>query len=135
MPRIIRFYQLGGPENLKLEDAPSRQPGPGEVRLRVQAVGLNRAEALFMRGQYFEQPHLPSTIGYEAAGVVEAVGPGVEQSWLGKRVATIPGFSMTQYGCSVKKRSFQLLPSRQTRPGLARFTLILPKQVFRVRHA
>jgi NADPH:quinone reductase-like Zn-dependent oxidoreductase len=98
MPRIVRFYQLGAPENLKLEDAPSRQPGPGEVRLRVQAVGLNRAEALYMRGQYFEQPQLPSGIGYEAAGVVEAVGPDVERSWLGKRVATIPGFSMTKYG-------------------------------------
>lgn len=97
MPRLVRFHQLGGPENLKLEDAPSRQPGPGEVKLRVEATGLNRAEALYMRGQYFEQPQLPSGIGYEAAGIVEAVGTGVEQSWLGKRVATTPGFSMNQY--------------------------------------
>ncbi|MGI8772475.1 MAG: zinc-dependent alcohol dehydrogenase family protein [Acidobacteriaceae bacterium] len=98
MPRIVRFYQLGGPENLKMEDAPSRQPGAGEVRLRVQAVGLNRAEALYVRGHYFERPELPSRIGYEAAGIVEAVGPDVEQSWLGKRVATTPGYSMNQYG-------------------------------------
>ncbi len=98
MPRVVRFYQLGGPENLKLEDAPSQPPGAGEVRLRIEAVGLNRAEALYMRGQYFEQPQLPSRIGYEAAGVVEAVGPDVEQSWLGKRVATTPGFSMNRHG-------------------------------------
>lgn len=49
------------------------------MRLRVQAVGLNRAEAIFIRGQYVEQPKLPAGIGYEAAGVVEAVGPDVDK--------------------------------------------------------
>lgn len=98
MPRIVRFHEVGGPEKLQLEDAPEQQPGPNEVRLRVLATGLNRAEALYMRGHYFEQPKLPSRIGYEAAGVVEAVGPGVDQSWIGKTVSTVPGFSMNQYG-------------------------------------
>jgi len=98
MPTIVRFHQLGGPENLKLEEAPLQQPGRGEVRLRVQAAGLNRAELMFMRGQYLEQPTLPSRIGYEAAGVVDAVGEGVGESWIGKKVATIPSFSMNQYG-------------------------------------
>jgi NADPH:quinone reductase-like Zn-dependent oxidoreductase len=98
MPKIIRFHSIGGPENLKLDDLPSRPPGEGEVKLRVQAVGLNRAEDLFMRGFYTEIPELPSRIGYEAAGVVEAVGPGVDSSWIGKQVATIPGFSMSQNG-------------------------------------
>ena len=98
MPKIIRFHSIGGPENLKLEDVPSRAPGEGEVKLRVQAVGLNRAEDLFMRGFYNEIPELPSRIGYEAAGVVEAVGPGVDSSWIGKQVATIPGFSMSKNG-------------------------------------
>jgi NADPH:quinone reductase-like Zn-dependent oxidoreductase len=98
MPKIVRFHSVGGPENLKLEDAPSQQPGEGEVKLRVQAVGLNRAEAGFMRGFYFETPVLPSRIGYEAAGVVEAVGPGVDPSWVGKPVATVPGYSMSKYG-------------------------------------
>ena len=98
MPKTIRFHQIGGPENLVLEDLPSLQAGPGEVKLHVEAVGLNRAEALYMRGQYFEQPVLPSRIGYEAAGTVEAVGPEVDESWIGKRVATIPGFSQNKYG-------------------------------------
>jgi NADPH:quinone reductase-like Zn-dependent oxidoreductase len=98
MPRIVRFHTLGGPENLKLEDAPSRQPGEGEVKLRVQAIGLNRAELLFMQGFYFEKPQLPSGIGYEASGVVESVGPGVDASWIGKKIATIPGFSMSSNG-------------------------------------
>ncbi|MGA2880218.1 MAG: zinc-dependent alcohol dehydrogenase family protein [Bryobacteraceae bacterium] len=98
MPKIVRFHSIGGPENLKLEDAPSRQPGEGEVKLRVQAVGLNRAEALFMRGLYGGPPELPSRLGYEAAGVVESVGPGVDASWVGKPVATVPGFSMSKNG-------------------------------------
>jgi NADPH:quinone reductase-like Zn-dependent oxidoreductase len=76
MPKAIRFHKLGGPENLVLVTLPPRQPGNGEARLRVTAVGLNRAESLFMRGQYFEQPVMPSRIGYEAAGVVEEVRPG-----------------------------------------------------------
>ena len=98
MPKIVRFHQLGGPENLKIEDVPSQQPGKGEVRLRVQAVGLNRAESMFYHGQYLEQPQFPSRIGYEAAGVVDAVGEGVDTGWIGKAVASIPAFSMTRYG-------------------------------------
>jgi NADPH:quinone reductase-like Zn-dependent oxidoreductase len=94
MPKIVRFHSIGGPENLKLEEVPSRDPGEGEVKLRVQAVGLNRAEAMYLRGLYFEKPKLPSGIGYEAAGIVDGVGPGVDRSWVGKQVATIPGFSM-----------------------------------------
>ena len=98
MPKIVRFHKLGGPENLKLEEVALRSPTEGEVKLRIQAVGLNRAEDLFMRGLYRETPELPSQIGYEAAGVVEAVGPGVDSSWVGKHIATVPGFSMSKNG-------------------------------------
>ena len=98
MPKIVRFHEIGGPEVLKIEDVPSKAPGKGEVRLKVQAIGLNRAESMFFHGQYLEQPQLPARLGYEAAGVVEAVGPGVDKSWLGKQVATIPAFSMNAYG-------------------------------------
>lgn len=97
MPRIVRFHELGGPEVLKFEEQPSKQPGKGEVRLKVQAAGLNRAELLYFRGQYLEQPKLPSGLGYEAAGVVEAVGPEVDKGWIGRPVATIPAFSMNDY--------------------------------------
>jgi NADPH:quinone reductase-like Zn-dependent oxidoreductase len=98
MPKIVRFHQLGGPENLKLEDATSRQPGKDEVRLRVQAAGLNRGESMYFHGMYLEQPQLPSRIGYEVAGVVDAVGDGVDKRWIGKNVATFPGYSMNRYG-------------------------------------
>lgn len=98
MPTIIRFHELGGPDKLRFEDVPSQQPGRGEVRLRVQATGLNRVEPLYMRGGYFEKPNLPSRVGVEAAGVVEAIGPDVSDDLIGKRVATLSGFSQGKYG-------------------------------------
>ena len=98
MPSIIRFHELGGPEVLKFETEPPRSPGKDEVRLRVQAVGMNRAESMYYHGRYLETPQLPSRIGYEVAGVVEAVGDGVDRSWIGEQVATVPGFSQNRYG-------------------------------------
>jgi NADPH:quinone reductase-like Zn-dependent oxidoreductase len=98
MPKMVRFEKIGGPEVLQFVEEGLKQPGKGEVRIRVKAVGLNRAESMFYRGQYVEQPHLPSGLGYEAAGSVEAVGPDVDQSWIGKSVSTVPSFSMSKYG-------------------------------------
>ncbi|HUD56535.1 MAG TPA: zinc-dependent alcohol dehydrogenase family protein [Terracidiphilus sp.] len=98
MPTIVRFHQLGGPEGLKFDDVPQQQPGKGEARLRVRALGLNRAESMFYRGQYLEEPKFPSRLGYEAAGVVDAVGEGVDPAWIGKSVATVPAFSQGRYG-------------------------------------
>lgn len=96
--KIVRFHALGGPEVLKIEEVPIPEPGKGEVRLNVKGIGLNRAEVMFRSGQYLETPALPSKLGYEAAGVVAAVGPDVDKSWLGKKASTVPGFLMTQYG-------------------------------------
>jgi NADPH:quinone reductase-like Zn-dependent oxidoreductase len=97
MSKAIRFSQLGGPEVLTFEDIPERQPGAGEVALKVEAVGLNRAESMYYHGQYMEQVNLPSGLGYEALGTVTAVGPEVDPSLVGKRFGTIPGFSMNKY--------------------------------------
>jgi NADPH:quinone reductase-like Zn-dependent oxidoreductase len=98
MPTVVRFHELGGPENLKFEQIPQQQPGEGEVRLKIQACGLNRAESMYYHGVYLETPELPSRLGYEVAGVVDAVGSGVDKSWVGKQVATVPGFSQNRYG-------------------------------------
>jgi NADPH:quinone reductase-like Zn-dependent oxidoreductase len=98
MPKIVRFYETGEADVLKLEETAPEQPGKGEIRLKVEAFGLNRAEVLFRQGLYLEAPELPSRLGYEAAGVVEAVGPGVDQVKIGDRVSTIPSFSMRHYG-------------------------------------
>jgi NADPH:quinone reductase-like Zn-dependent oxidoreductase len=98
MPRIVRFHQVGGPEVLHVEDLPSPTPKKGEVRIRVEAIGLNRAEIMFRSGHYLEQPKFPSSLGYEAAGIVEEVGPAVTGFSAGDRVSSIPSFSMVKYG-------------------------------------
>lgn len=98
MAKTVLLNKVGGPENLAIGDAETRAPGEGEAKLRVEAVGLNRAELMYMGGHYFEQPSLPSRIGYEAVGVVEAVGPGVDGSLVGQRVGTVPGYSMNKFG-------------------------------------
>jgi NADPH:quinone reductase-like Zn-dependent oxidoreductase len=99
MAQIVRFHKTGGPEVLKLETVPSRQPGKGEVSLRVRAIGLNRAESWFMHGNYLEPvTKLPATLGYEAEGLVTAIGADVDSGWLHKNVSTIPSFSLNQYG-------------------------------------
>ncbi len=96
--KVVRFHAAGGPEVLQIQDEPIPVPGNGEVRLRVKAIGLNRAEVMFRRGQYLETAVLPSKLGYEAAGVVEALGPDVDKNWLGKKASTVPAFLMTSYG-------------------------------------
>jgi NADPH:quinone reductase len=98
MPRIVRIHQTGEADVLKIEELPLSQPGKGEVRLKVEAIGLNRAEVMYRQGQYLESPKLPSRLGYEAAGVVDAVGPGTSGIQVGDRVSTIPAFSMGKYG-------------------------------------
>src|SRR5947199_7817779 len=98
MPRAVRFHQTSGPEVLKIETVDVPPPGPGEVRIAVKALGLNRAEAMFRRGQYLEDPKLPARLGYEAAGTVAAVGPGVRGFKVGDAVSTVPSFSLNEYG-------------------------------------
>jgi len=99
MALTVRFHEIGGPEVLRIEDLPVRQPGPGELLLRVEAIGLNRAEANFRRAGYIEQPRsLPSQLGYEAAGTVELLGPGVTRFEVGEPVSVVPAFSMNDYG-------------------------------------
>jgi len=96
--KIVRFHQTGGPEVLQLDELALPVPAAGEVRLRVKAIGLNRAESMFRSGQYLWTPVLPAKIGYEASGVIEAVGPGVDPAWNGKTVSTVPAFDVTEYG-------------------------------------
>jgi NADPH:quinone reductase len=99
MVKIVRFYQFGDADVLQLDELPVSEPGQGEVRINVEAIGLNRAEVMYRRGAYLDLPQqFPALIGYEAAGVIDAVGAGVTEFQVGDRVSTIPSFSMTQYG-------------------------------------
>lgn len=99
MALTVRFHEIGGPEVLRIEDLPVREPGPGELLLRVEAIGLNRAEVNFRRATYIEKPRsLPSVLGYEAAGTVERLGPAVTGFAQGEPVSVVPAFSMNDYG-------------------------------------
>ncbi|MCA0030043.1 zinc-dependent alcohol dehydrogenase family protein [Mesorhizobium sp. B263B2A] len=97
MTRVVRFHQHGGPEVLRIEDVDLPPPSAGEVQIRVKALGLNRAEALLRAGTYIETPALPSGLGLEAAGVVEAVGEGVADFATGDAVSIIPPQSMVRW--------------------------------------
>ncbi|VWC62880.1 putative quinone oxidoreductase [Burkholderia lata] len=92
MAHAVRFHETGGPEVLRWEEVDVGDPGPGQVRLRHDAVGLNFADTYFRSGLY--PVPLPAGLGVEAAGVVEAVGPGVTNVAVGDRV-TYTGFLNT----------------------------------------
>ncbi|MDR0243085.1 MAG: quinone oxidoreductase [Burkholderia sp.] len=92
MAHAVRFHETGGPDVLRWEAVDVGDPGPGQVRLRHEAVGLNFADTYFRSGLY--PVPLPAGIGVEAAGVVDAVGPGVTNVAVGDRV-TYTGFLNT----------------------------------------
>ncbi|HEX8910167.1 MAG TPA: quinone oxidoreductase [Anaeromyxobacteraceae bacterium] len=89
MAKAIRFHEKGGPEVLRLEDVTVGDPGPGEARVRHAAIGVNFVDTYFRTGLY--PATLPSGLGTEGAGVVEAVGPGVNHVRSGDRVAYAGG--------------------------------------------
>jgi len=97
MARVVRFHRHGGPEVLRIEEIAVAPPGPGEVQIGVKALGLNRAETLMRSGTYIETPTLPSGLGLEAAGIVEAVGKGVDGLAPGDAVSIIPPRSMARW--------------------------------------
>ncbi|MGA7778843.1 MAG: quinone oxidoreductase [Paraburkholderia sp.] len=92
MAKVVKFHETGGPEVLRFEDVEVGEPGPAEVRVRHVAVGLNFADTYFRGGTYTVP--LPSGLGNEAAGVIEAVGAGVTHLEVGDRV-TYTGFTNT----------------------------------------
>lgn len=97
--RIVRLYEVGGPEVLRLETAPREAPRPGEVRLRVRAIGLNNSEAQYRRGEYpMRDTTFPTRLGRECSGVVEAVGDGVRSVRPGDEVSTVPNFDIQRGG-------------------------------------
>lgn len=98
MPRCVQFSSFGDPDVLELVDCDRSPLQPGQVRLKVQAIGINRADAMLRVDQYIETPELPSRLGYDAAGEVIEVGDGVENVAVGDRVLTIPSFSQALHG-------------------------------------
>ncbi|MFJ3792411.1 zinc-dependent alcohol dehydrogenase family protein [Kitasatospora sp. NPDC090091] len=110
MVRTVRFHESGGPEVLRLEEAEIGSPGPGELLIRVDAIGLNRAEVLFRSGRYIEPVReFPARLGAEAAGVVEAIGEGVTGFAVGDAVSVVPAFSMNDYAVYAERA---IVPAR-----------------------
>ncbi len=91
--RAVWITRHGGPEVLQVREAPDPAPKAGEVRIRVRAAGLNFAEVMARQGLYPDAPRPPCVVGYEVAGVVDAVGPGVERPAVGVRV-----FALVRFG-------------------------------------
>lgn len=98
MSRVIRFHKIGEPEVLKIEDVDVPDPKAGEVQIRTKALGLNRAEVMFRTGSYVSAPVFPALNGYEASGVIEKLGPGVEGLAIGDKVSVVPCFTLGDYG-------------------------------------
>ena len=86
MTKAIRIHETGGPEVLRWEDVEVGSPGPGEIRIRQTAVGLNYIDVYFRTGLY-PVPEMPAVIGLEGAGVVTDIGAGVAELQAGQRVA------------------------------------------------
>ncbi|KAF1053337.1 MAG: Phthiocerol/phenolphthiocerol synthesis polyketide synthase type I PpsC [Stenotrophomonas maltophilia] len=97
MSRMIRFHQFGDASVLKLEDVPTPKPGPDEVLVRTQALGISWRDVLWRQNLAPDQAKLPAGIGYELAGVVEAVGDGVTDLAPGMAVASFPADSPNRY--------------------------------------
>jgi NADPH:quinone reductase-like Zn-dependent oxidoreductase len=90
--RQVYITGRGGPEKLQIRESADPLPGPGELRIRVRASGVNFADILARKGLYPDAPKLPCVVGYEVSGRVDAVGPGVDAAWDGREV-----FGLTRF--------------------------------------
>ena len=97
MSRTIQFAKAGGPEVLQFIETIVPAPGAHEVRIKVKAIGVNRAESMWRNDKYIEPVKFPAGLGYEASGIVDAVGAEVAGFKPGDEVDLIPSFSMNDY--------------------------------------
>lgn len=97
MSRTIRFHQFGPAEVLKIEEHPVTLPAPGEVQVRVQAIGISWYDVLWRQNLAPSQARLPAGLGHEMAGVVTALGDGVDDLKVGDKVASFPSADPNQH--------------------------------------
>jgi len=121
MSKVVRIHEQGPPEVLRVEELDVGEPGIGEVRVRIEAIGLNRSEAAFRAGQYPVKPNFPAPMGYEASGLVEALGPDVRELQIGQRVCVLPTFRLGEYGVYAERA---LVPARSVIPAPPNLTPI-----------
>ncbi|MDH5589276.1 MAG: zinc-binding dehydrogenase [Gemmatimonadota bacterium] len=118
--KAILLSRHGGPGVLRVTEIPTPDPGPGEVRVKVEAVGLNYAEVLSRKGLYGWAPRLPYVPGMEAVGRIDRVGEGVDPARVGE--AVVVGAQHGAYAEWVVARSAQALPAPRAGSGEA-FTM------------
>lgn len=94
---VIQIYETGEPEVMKYEKVALDEPGSGEIRLKVEAIGVGFGECLYRRGLYIQDTVLPSSLGNNAVGIVDAVGADVDTLKVGERISIIPSFEMNKY--------------------------------------
>ena len=90
--RAVWITRAAGPEALQVRETADPAPGPGQVRIRVRAAGLNFAEVMAAQGLYPDAPKPPCVVGYEVAGVIDALGDGVQSYPIGQRVLALTRF-------------------------------------------
>jgi NADPH2:quinone reductase len=112
--KILLSKQAGGPETLILEEVPDPVPGAGEVLIGMRACGVNFPDALIIADQYQLKPPRPFAPGAELAGVVEAIGPEVQELRIGDRVLAVPGWGGMAEKLVVKASGCTLLPSEMS---------------------
>lgn len=108
--RVAQFSEFGGPQALRLEQVAEPSPGPGDVLIRVTAVGLNFFDTLLLRNQYQVSPPLPFSPGAEIAGTIEALGANVTDFKLGQRVAAYIGGNGCREKIATKAKNVVPIP-------------------------
>ena len=118
--RAVRFAQTGGPEVLEVQEVERPEPGPGQILIRNEAVGVNFIDTYHRTGLY-PVPELPSPIGQEGAGVVEAVGDGVTRFQVGDRAAYAMGAlgAYAEYKTAPEQRAVKIPPGVDSRTAAA----------------
>jgi NADPH2:quinone reductase len=119
--RAVVCRELGPPSLLRVEDVPDPVPGPGQVRVAVEAAGVNFVDGLFIGGRYQIKPPLPFTPGSEVAGHISAVGEGVDGFALGQRVMASTGLGGFAGQVVVPADALVVLPDTFAAPKAATF--------------
>lgn len=133
MKKVI-VEKFGGVDQLKLVEEPTPDPGAGQVRVRLTSIGMNHAELMARRGEYrLSSGEPPFTPGLEGGGIVEALGEGVSQDWMGKRVILTPdaprrvaGAASGTYATHYVVAADKILPTPDNLPDDELGTLWLP---------
>ncbi len=118
--RQVWITKAGPPEVLAVKEAPDPVPKPGELRVRVEAAGVNFADIMGRMGMYPDLPGIPIVVGYEVGGRVDAVGEGTDNSWVGRDV-----FALTRFGgysdvvCVPQNQVFARPPGMSAAAGAA----------------